>query len=665
MLMTIPFSYTTGHGSGWGNIGSMFNRGIELSASYDIISNKDMFWSVSANINYNKNEITELFGGRDEYVVANTGLKYEVGKPYGEFYYVRWVGVDPQDGQQIWLDKDGNETKVYDENNAAYTGKQQYAPWSGGFSTRFDWKGFSVNADFSFMLGKYMIDNDRYFVENPNFVGQLNQTVEMENMWTTPGQVTDIAAVNSPRYFDTHLLENASFLRLKNLTIGYNLPQSLLRKTGFIRGYLGKTIQVIPHITDEIKRNVKLLGNKYKFDFVITEIGGTVGDIESLPYLESIRQLKWELGKNALCVHLTYVPYLAAAGELKTKPTQHSVKELQSVGIQPDVLVLRAEHPLSDGLRKKVAQFCNVDDKAVVQSIDAETIYEVPLLMQAQGLDSTILEKMGLPVGETPGLGPWRKFLERRHAAETKEPINIALVGKYDLQDAYKSIREALSQAGTYNDRKVEVHFVNSEKLTDENVAEALKGMAGVMIGPGFGQRGIDGKFVAIKYTRTHDIPTFGICLGMQCIAIEFARNVLGYADADSREMDEKTPHNVIDIMEEQKAITNMGGTMRLGAYECVLQKGSKAYLAYGEEHIQERHRHRYEFNNDYKAQYEAAGMKCVGINPESDLVEIVEIPALKWFIGTQFHPEYSSTVLNPHPLFVAFVKAAIENEKN
>ena len=362
---------------------------------------------------------------------------------------------------------------------------------------------------------------------------------------------------------------------------------------------------------------------------------------------------------------MTSILGFAAAGELKTKPTQHSVKELQSVGIQPDVLVLRAEHPLSDGLRKKVAQFCNVDDKAVVQSIDAETIYEVPLLMQAQGLDSTILEKMGLPVGETPGLGPWRKFLERRHAAETKEPINIALVGKYDLQDAYKSIREALSQAGTYNDRKVEVHFVNSEKLTDENVAEALKGMAGVMIGPGFGQRGIDGKFVAIKYTRTHDIPTFGICLGMQCIAIEFARNVLGYADADSREMDEKTPHNVIDIMEEQKAITNMGGTMRLGAYECVLQKGSKAYLAYGEEHIQERHRHRYEFNNDYKAQYEAAGMKCVGINPESDLVEIVEIPALKWFIGTQFHPEYSSTVLNPHPLFVAFVKAAIENEKN
>ena len=459
--------------------------------------------------------------------------------------------------------------------------------------------------------------------------GTLNPYEHGECYVTVDGHEADLDLGHYERFLGIQTT------KANNITTG-RIYKSVIDKER--RGdYLGKTIQVIPHITDEIKRNVKLLGNKYKFDFVITEIGGTVGDIESLPYLESIRQLKWELGKNALCVHLTYVPY---------------------------ILVLRAEHPLSDGLRKKVAQFCNVDDKAVVQSIDAETIYEVPILMQAQGLDSTILEKMGLPVGETPGLGPWRKFLERRHAAETKEPINIALVGKYDLQDAYKSIREALSQAGTYNDRKVEVHFVNSEKLTDENVGEALKGMAGVMIGPGFGQRGIDGKFVAIKYTRTHDIPTFGICLGMQCIAIEFARNVLGFADANSREMDEKTPHNVIDIMEEQKAITNMGGTMRLGAYECVLQKGSKVFEAYGQEHIQERHRHRYEFNNDYKAQYEAAGMKCTGINPESDLVEIVEIPALKWYVGTQFHPEYSSTVLNPHPLFVAFVKAAIENEK-
>lgn len=428
--------------------------------------------------------------------------------------------------------------------------------------------------------------------------------------------------------------------------------------------YLGKTIQVIPHITDEIKRNVKLLGNKYKFDFVITEIGGTVGDIESLPYIESIRQLKWELGKDALCVHLTYVPYLAAAGELKTKPTQHSVKELQSAGIQPDILVLRTEHELSINLRRKVALFCNVEEEAVIQCIDAPTIYEVPLLMQAQGLDATILKKMELPIGETPGLTPWRVFLERRHQAEKLPPIHIALVGKYDLQDAYKSILEALSQAGTYNDRKVKVDFVNSEQLTEENVAQTLEDMSGILIGPGFGERGIPGKFVAIKYARENDIPTFGICLGMQCMAIEFARNVLGYTDANSREMDTKTPHNVIDIMEEQKSITNMGGTMRLGAYECVLKPGSRVYDAYGTEHIQERHRHRYEFNNVYKAEYETAGMKCTGINPESNLVEIVEIPTLKWFIGTQFHPEYSSTVLKPHPLFVSFVKAAIDNEK-
>jgi CTP synthase len=381
-----------------------------------------------------------------------------------------------------------------------------------------------------------------------------------------------------------------------------------------------------------------------------------------LPYLESIRQLKWELGRNALCVHLTYVPYLRAAGELKTKPTQHSVKELQSVGIQPDILVLRAERQLSDGLRRKVAQFCNVDEHAVVQSIDMPTIYEVPLRMQEQGLDVTILEKMGLPVGETPTLGPWREFLERRHHATEK--VKIGLVGKYDLQDAYKSILEALSQAATYNDHKADIQFINSEYLTPENVEEKLKDMDGVIICPGFGQRGIEGKFTAIEYTRTHDVPTFGICLGMQCIAIEFARNVLGYKDANSREMDEKTPHNVIDIMEEQKSITNMGGTMRLGAYECVVEKGSKTFEAYQSTHIQERHRHRYEFNNDYKQEFEQAGMKCVGINPESDLVEIVEIPTLKWFIGTQFHPEYSSTVLKPHPLFLSFVKAAIENKK-
>ena len=426
--------------------------------------------------------------------------------------------------------------------------------------------------------------------------------------------------------------------------------------------YLGKTIQVVPHITDEIKRNVKLLGKKYHYDFVITEIGGTIGDIESAPYMEAIRQLKWELGKNAINVHLTYVPYLKAAGELKTKPTQHSVKELQSVGIQPDILILRTEKHLEEGIMKKVASFCNVDLDCVIQSEDLPSIYEVPVNMQNQGLDTAILRKMGEPIGEKPALGPWRTFLDRRNKAT--EVVNIGLVGKYDLQDAYKSIRESLSHAGTYNDHKVKITFINSEYLTEENVAEQLKGQDGIVICPGFGQRGIEGKIIAAHYTRIHDIPTFGICLGMQMMVIEFARNVMGYKDANSREMDEKTPHNVIDIMEEQKNISNMGGTMRLGAYECVLKQGSRVFNIYKKEHIQERHRHRYEFNNDFQKEYERAGMQCVGRNPESDLVEIVEIPGMKWYIGTQFHPEYQSTVLHPHPLFVDFVKTAIENKK-
>ena len=487
--------------------------------------------------------------------------------------------------------------------------------------------------------------------------GTLNPYEHGECYVTVDGHEADLDLGHYERFLGIQTT------KANNLTTG-RIYKNVIDKER--RGdYLGKTIQIIPHITDEIKRNVKLLSTRYKFDFVITEIGGTVGDIESLPFIESIRQLKWELGRDALCVHLTYVPYLAAAGELKTKPTQHSVKELQSAGIQPDILVLRAERHLSDALRKKVAQFCNVDDEAVVQSIDAPTIYEVPVLMQEQGLDATILRKMGLPVGETPGLGPWRSFLERRHRAESTEPVHIALVGKYDLQDAYKSIREALSQAGTYNDRKVQVDFVNSERITEANVEETLRGMSGVLIGPGFGERGIPGKIVAARYAREHDLPTFGICLGMQCMAIEFARNVLGYEDANSREMDSKTPHNVIDIMEEQKSVTNMGGTMRLGAYDCALRLGSRVQEAYGQELVQERHRHRYEFNNQYKAQYEAAGMQCVGVNPESDLVEVVEIPTLRWYIGTQFHPEYSSTVLRPHPLFVSFVRAAIEGERH
>ncbi|MGL4520869.1 MAG: CTP synthase [Phocaeicola sp.] len=481
--------------------------------------------------------------------------------------------------------------------------------------------------------------------------GTLNPYEHGECYVTVDGHEADLDLGHYERFLGIETT------KANNITTG-RIYKSVIDKER--RGdYLGKTIQVIPHITDEIKRNVKLLGTKNNFDFVITEIGGTVGDIESLPYLESIRQLKWELGRQALCLHLTYVPYLAAAGELKTKPTQHSVKELQAAGIQPDVLVLRTEHELSAGLKKKVALFCNVDEKSVVQSIDMPTIYEVPIRMQEQGLDVTILEKMGLPVGEQPDLSTWKAFLERRTHATEK--VKIGLVGKYDLQDAYKSILEAVAHAATYNDRKADIHFINSEYLTDANVAEQLAGMDGIIIGPGFGQRGIEGKMVAIKHTRTQNIPTFGICLGMQCIAIEFARNVLGYADANSREMNEKTPHNVIDIMEEQKAITNMGGTMRLGSYECVVEQNSKTFEAYKSTHIQERHRHRYEFNNEFKSEYEKAGMKCVGINPESNLVEIVEIPTLKWFVGAQFHPEYSSTVLNPHPLFLSFIKAAIE----
>ena len=483
--------------------------------------------------------------------------------------------------------------------------------------------------------------------------GTLNPYEHGECYVTADGQETDLDLGHYERF------TGIKTTRQNNITTG-RIYQSVIEKER--RGdYLGKTIQVVPHITDEIKRDILYLGNKYHFDFVITEIGGTVGDIEGLPFLEAIRQLKWELGRDAICVHLTYVPYLSAAKELKTKPTQHSVKELQSLGIQPDIIVLRAEHELNEGLRKKVASFCNVDFNAVVQSIDLPTIYEVPLSMQAQGLDSTILRKMGIEPGETPGLGPWRAFLERRHKAT--EVVNIGLVGKYDLQDAYKSILESLSQAGTYNDRKVVPCFINSEKLFNNNVEEKLKNMDGIVICPGFGQRGIEGKIVAAKYCREHNIPTFGICLGMQMMVVEYARDVLGYEDANSVEMDEKTQHNVIDLMEEQKNITNLGGTMRLGAYKCVLDENSLVYNAYKVKEIEERHRHRYEFNNTYRKEFEQAGMKCVGVNPETNLVEIVEVPSLSWYVGTQFHPEYSSTVLHPHPLFLNFIKAVIANK--
>ena len=432
--------------------------------------------------------------------------------------------------------------------------------------------------------------------------------------------------------------------------------------------YLGKTIQVVPHITDEIKRRMLRLSEKgmadgeklatadEDLDFVITEVGGAIGDIESAPFMEAIRQLRWQLGRDAVCVHLTYVPYLKAADELKTKPTQHSVKELQSMGIQPDILVLRTERHLDDHLRLKVASFCNVDLECVVQSEDMDSIYEVPVNMQRQGLDAAILRKIGIPVGETPAMKAWHDFLDKQRRA-TRE-VHIALVGKYDLQDAYKSIRESLCLAGIYNDVKTKVHFVNSEEITVQNVADKLKGMQGVLICPGFGQRGIGGKIIAAEYGRTTDIPTFGICLGMQMMVIEFARNVLGYQDANSSEMSSDTAHPVIDLMEAQKNVTNMGGTMRLGAYDCELAKNSRVFTAYGQQMmIKERHRHRYEFNNQYREEYESAGMKCVGINPSAHLVEIVEIPEKRWYIGTQFHPEYSSTVLHPHPLFMSFMR--------
>ena len=479
--------------------------------------------------------------------------------------------------------------------------------------------------------------------------GTLNPYEHGECYVTADGFETDLDLGHYERFTGIHTTRNNS------ITTGRIYKTVIDRER---RGdYLGKTIQVVPHITDEIKHRMLREGLDEGFDFIITEVGGTIGDIESAPFMEAIRQLRYQLGRNAVCVHLTYVPYLKAADELKTKPTQHSVKELQGMGIQPDILVLRTERHLDDGMRMKVASFCNVDLECVVQSEDLPSIYEVPVNMQHQGLDAAIMRKIGIPVGETPAMKPWRDFLDKQRRATNE--VHIGLVGKYDLQDAYKSIRESLNLAGIYNDVKVKMHFVNSEEITKANVAEKLKGLAGIVVCPGFGQRGIEGKIIAAEYTRTNDIPTFGICLGMQMMVIEFARNVLGYKDANSMEMDENTPHNVIDIMEEQKNITEMGGTMRLGAYECELVKGSRVYEAYGEETlIKERHRHRYEFNNKYQEEYEAKGMKCVGINPDANLVEIVEIPEKRWYIGTQFHPEYSSTVLNPHPLFMSFVKA-------
>lgn len=427
--------------------------------------------------------------------------------------------------------------------------------------------------------------------------------------------------------------------------------------------FLGKTVQVVPHITDEIKRNVKRLGLTGKYDFVITEIGGVVGDIESLPFLESVRQLKWELEDKCMVVHLTYVPYIKAAGEVKTKPTQHSVKQLQEEGIQPDMLVLRTERILDESILNKVALFCNVPKKAVVQSYDVPSIYEVPLALQEQGADEVLLKKFGMEVGQKPELKEWKAFLELRDKAT--EEIRIGLVGKYvELQDAYKSIDESLQQSAIYNGRKLHLVHIQSENITPENVESKLKDVDGVVIAPGFGSRGTEGKLSAIKYCREHNLPTLGICLGMQMIVVEGARNILGLADANSSEIEPKTTNPVIDLMDEQKSVVNLGGTMRLGAYECQLASGSKVAEAYGKTDIRERHRHRYEFNSKYEEAFENAGYVLSGKNPDSGLVEVIEYPELDWFIGVQFHPEYSSTLLHPHPLFLSFIRAVIKHSE-
>ena len=476
--------------------------------------------------------------------------------------------------------------------------------------------------------------------------GTLNPYEHGECYVTTDGMETDLDLGHYERFTGIRTT------RRNSMTTG-KIYQAVIEKER--RGdFLGKTIQVVPHITDEIKRRITANARDGEFDFIITEIGGTIGDIESAPFMEAIRQLRWELGRKAVCIHLTYVPYLRAAGEFKTKPTQHSVKELQSMGIQPDILILRTEMHLERPLLDKVAAFCNVDRGCVVQSEDLPSIYEVPLNMQRQGLDRAILAKVGM-ASQAPDLQEWEAFVEKERSLTAS--VTVGLVGKYDLQDAYKSIRESLHIAGIHAGQKVGIRFVNSETIDAGNVGSALDGLDGIVICPGFGQRGIQGKIEAVRYAREHNLPAFGICLGMQMMVIEFARDVLGMADADSAEMNPATPDNVIDMMEDQKKLTQMGGTMRLGAYGCNLKEGSRVRAIYGRSHIEERHRHRYEFNNKYREAYEAAGMHCVGVNPESGLVEIVEIPELKWFIGTQFHPEYSTTVLEPHPLFMDFVK--------
>ena len=486
--------------------------------------------------------------------------------------------------------------------------------------------------------------------------GTLNPYEHGECYVTSDGAETDLDLGHYERFL------NIETSQANNITTG-RIYNNVITKERHGE-YLGKTVQVVPHITDEIKRNIFLLGESGEYDFVITEIGGSVGDIESLPFIEAVRQVRWDLGaNNALVIHLTLIPYLKAAKELKTKPTQHSVKELLAEGIQPDILVCRTEMPLPIELRKKVALFCNVHLNSVIESIDAETIYDVPMLMKKEKLDERVLAKLKIHSKAEPDLDQWKTFLGK--LKNPMDEITIGLVGKYvSLPDAYKSIAEAFIHAGAENDTKVNIEWISSEDINPESVGSILKGLHGVLVAPGFGERGMEGKIEAIRYVRENKIPFFGICLGMQCAVVEYARNVLGL-EASSTELNAKTKNPVIDMMEEQKKITMKGGTMRLGSYDCKLKKGSKAHSAYGESLVQERHRHRYEFNNKYLDQMEAAGMKAVGINPDSGLVEIIELKDHPWFIGVQYHPELRSTVLNPHPLFVKFVGAALNHKRS
>lgn len=482
--------------------------------------------------------------------------------------------------------------------------------------------------------------------------GTLNPYEHGECYVTNDGAETDLDLGHYERFL------NVPTSQANNVTTG-KIYLSVIEKER--RGeFLGKTVQVIPHITNEIKERIQMLGKSGDFDIVITEIGGTVGDIESLPYIESVRQLKWDLGnENVIVVHLTLIPYLSAAKELKTKPTQHSVKTLMESGVQADILVCRTEHEIGDAIRTKLARFCNVQKEAVIQSIDASTIYDVPNMMLEEGLDKVVLKQLGLK-WSAPDLTSWNEFLTRHK--NPKNEITIGLIGKYvELQDSYKSILESFIHAGAANEVKVNVEFIHSEYLNNDNIKLKLSHLDGVVVAPGFGKRGIEGKIDAVKYVREHNIPYLGICLGMQMAVIEYARNILGLEDANSTEMNKKTPHPVIDLMEEQKLITNKGGTMRLGAWACKLKEDSIVAQVYNKANIEERHRHRYEYNNQYKEQLEAAGMVATGLNPETGLVEIIEIPKHNWFVGVQYHPEYKSTVSNPHPLFVAFIKAALK----